>query len=81
MTRDEWFERVAHDGNLFEDEDEEVERRTFKKYQDSLPENFIHMDVDCCKNAIEASEVPNLISAFRQRALELLDKTKRYCLE
>jgi hypothetical protein len=78
MTRDEWFQRVAFEANVFE-APEGDDSATFEKYRTSVPENFLYLDVDCYQEEIEASRVKELMTMFRRRSHDVAGKLISYC--
>ena len=78
MTRDEWFQRVSLDKNLFEASDE-GEGATLEAYRASFPENFLYIDLDCYQEKVPVRELKERILTFHLRSHELAEQLIKYC--
>ena len=77
MTRNEWFQRVLYEQNLFEQPDED-NARTFEKYRETIPENLLLIDVDCYQEDVSVSELKQGVTGFRRRSHDLISRLIRY---
>ena len=77
MTRDEWFQRLLYERGMFKraDDDEAV---TLEEYRQTIPENFLYIDVDCYQENLSASQLKQRITDFRRRSHELLGRLIEY---
>jgi len=78
MTKDEWFQRVQYERNVFEGKDED-NSATFEKYRESFPENFLFVDVDCHAEDIAVSQLKQQVTAFRQRSHDVITRLIKHC--
>lgn len=77
MLKSQWFLTVAHDPNAFELGDEATE--TFEKFQQSIPEQFLYIDIDCFKEEQPADKLDQLLASIRRRSHDLATKLIEYC--
>lgn len=77
MTRSQWFLFVGYEMNVFEQGDEATE--TFERFRQSLPEQFLYIDIDCSKEDETADGCQKFFSSARRRSHELADKLIAYC--
>lgn len=77
MQRTQWFQIVAHELNAFEQGDEATE--TFEKFRQTIPEQFLYVDVDCFGEQMAAGELNGFISSARRRSHGLATKLIEYC--
>ena len=80
MTKEQWFRVVSYEANIFERREEE-DAVTFEKYRDSLPENFLYVDIDCFEEDVAEDRFTELVTTFRRRSHDLAGKLIRYCRE
>ena len=77
MTRSQWFLFVGHEMNAFEQGDEATE--TFEKFRQSLPEQFLYIDIDCFKEDETGDGFQSFFSSARRRSHDLAAKLIAYC--
>ena len=78
MTKDEWFQRVQYERNLFQTEDED-DASTFAVYRDSIPANFLFIDVDCFVEDVPLSQMKQQVATFRRRSHDVITRLLKYC--
>lgn len=77
MTRDEWFQRVQYESNLFE-QSEEDDEASFQKYPETIPENFLFVDVDCYQEDVPVPRMKQQVTDFRRRSHDLIGRLIQY---
>jgi hypothetical protein len=77
MTKAEWFLTVAYEPNLFEQGDEATE--TFEKFRQSIPEQFLYIDIDCFWEDQPADRMEKFLASVRRRSHDLATKLIEYC--
>lgn len=80
MTKEQWFQVVDYEVNIFERPEEE-NALTFEKYRSSLPENFLYLDIDCFQEDVAKDRFTELLTMFRRRSHDLAGRLIRYCRE
>jgi len=75
MERKQWFEVIPYEPGMFESPEE------FKKYQDSLPERMVFIDVDCYQEEVTYSEISSLIASMRRVSAEIASDLINYLRE
>jgi hypothetical protein len=78
MTKDQWFQSVSHEQNLFEQPEEE-KTATFDAFRASIPDAFLCVDVDCFREDVSPQQFNELTTAFRRRSHDLVKKLIEFC--
>lgn len=78
MTREQWFQAVSHEANIFESS-EHGKEASFEEYRKGFPENFLYVDVDCYKEDVPADRFAEFVTTFRRKSHDLVGKLIRYC--
>ena len=77
MLKSQWFLHVAYEPNAFEQGAEAAE--TFEKLRESIPEQFLYIDIDCFKEEQPADKLDKLLTSVRRRSHDLATKLIEYC--
>jgi hypothetical protein len=77
MLKSQWFMTVAHEPRCFEDGEDAKE--TFEKFQESFPEQFLFIDMDCYKEDQPVDKVNGFLTSARRHSHELAKKLIEYC--
>jgi hypothetical protein len=80
MTKEQWLHAVNYEASIFESPEGE-DARTFEKYRDCLPENFLYLDIDCFQEDVAEERFTGLVTAFRRRSHDLAGRLILYCQE
>lgn len=79
MVKKEWFQFIFHEPNLFEDV--EQGERSFEKFRESIPEQFLLIDIDSYREDHPAQELDEFMTTVRRKthdvASRLIDICKR----
>jgi hypothetical protein len=77
MLKKQWFLLVAHERDAFEQGDEATE--TFEKFRQSIPEQFLYVDIDCFAEERSVDRLDSFLASVRRRSQELASKLIEYC--
>jgi hypothetical protein len=78
MTKEEWFQTIHYEGGIFEAAEEE-DPASLQQYRKTIPENFLFVDIDCYKDNVSTVDFRELLTTFRRRSQEIVDRLIRYC--
>ena len=57
MTKEQWFQTVGYEQNLFEGPEEEESTATFDDFGSTLPETFLFLDIDCFQETSRSTKL------------------------
>lgn len=77
MTKSQWLGTVAIDRNNFDRTEGATE--TIEKFRESIPEQFLFVDVDCYREDQSADKLAKFMIAVRKRSQEIVGKIIDYC--
>jgi hypothetical protein len=77
MTKAQWFVSVAYEPNAFEQGDEATE--TFEKFRQTIPDQFLYIDIDCFREDQPADKLDKFLATVRRRSHDLATKLIEYC--
>ena len=75
MTKDEWFSNVHHERSAFETE---PDGETFEKYDRTIPDRFLYLDVDVRCEGVLHEEARESIRRLRTRTHGIVDGIIQY---
>lgn len=78
MTKEQWFQAVSYEVNNFERRGDE-NAATFEDYRDHVPENLLYIDIDCFDEDVTEDRFTGLLTAFRRRSHDVVEKLIQYC--
>lgn len=76
MKREQWFEVVRHSADSFETD---TDGETFQKFRESLPEQFVFVDVDASKEKVRRHIAVAAISSVCGGMRETAERLVEYC--
>jgi hypothetical protein len=77
MMKAQWFQSVVHELNNFE-QDKDA-KGTFENFQNSFPEQFLFIDLDCYKEEQPADKLDKFLNSARRRSHDLVGKLIEFC--
>jgi hypothetical protein len=77
MTKSQWLGTIMSDRNNFDRTEGATE--TIEKFRESIPEQFLFVDVDCYKEDHSADKLAKFMTAARRRSQEIVAKLIEYC--
>lgn len=78
MEKKQWFETVAYERGAFES-DEEGE--TFEKFRNTIPDQFMYIDIDCFQLDLERANIAQFFSSVRRGTHDIVQGLIDYCRE
>jgi hypothetical protein len=77
MLRSQWLQVVQQEPAIYETSEEGEE--TFEKFQASLPEQFLIIDIDCFRESLPGDELDSFLTTVRRKSHDLVVKLIDYC--
>lgn len=74
MERDQWFQFVPHDLQLFGTE------AAFNTYKEAFPNQFLYLDIDSFREKVPMSDMKTVTDKFRRSTDEVLRSIHQYSL-
>lgn len=82
MRRDEWFSKVAHEEGIYGSGKEKADKEeSFSEYKETIPENFLFIDIDCLYNGneIELEKLNKLVNYWKPFTKKLSNSVIEMC--
>ncbi len=76
MRRNEYFEKVHHEAHIFGDDENETE--TFEAYKQSIPEQFIMIDLDCFDEDVQRLNLTSFIREVKKFSQKTTERLSEY---
>jgi hypothetical protein len=81
MRQAEWFEKVLHEPSIFDTDGPDKKGVTLEEFRASLPEQFVHVDIDCFKENVDKADLNALLAEWRRFVEERSQRLINYLKE